>query len=71
MICVLPALPGRSWLSKALQGLAKICSVVRFEPVHKLLIVPKFSVPVSVVTGEMAFYADRAVTGVRDRAERQ
>jgi ribosome-associated toxin RatA of RatAB toxin-antitoxin module len=37
----------------------------------ELLIVPKFPVPASVVTGEVAFAADRAVTGVRDRAERE
>jgi hypothetical protein len=36
----------------------------------ELLIVPKFPVPNSIVTGEVAYAADKAVTGVRDRAER-
>ncbi len=35
----------------------------------ELLIVPKIPVPGSVVTGEVAYAADKAVTGVRDRAE--
>jgi ribosome-associated toxin RatA of RatAB toxin-antitoxin module len=35
----------------------------------ELLIVPKLPVPGSLVTGEVAFAADKAVTGVRDRAE--
>jgi len=35
----------------------------------ELLIVPKLPVPGSLVTGEVAYAADKAVTGVRDRAE--
>jgi ribosome-associated toxin RatA of RatAB toxin-antitoxin module len=35
----------------------------------ELLIVPKLPVPGSIVTGEVAYAADKAVTGVRDRAE--
>ena len=35
----------------------------------EMLIVPKIPVPGSVVTGEVAYAADKAVTGVRDRAE--
>jgi ribosome-associated toxin RatA of RatAB toxin-antitoxin module len=37
----------------------------------ELLIVPKLPVPGSIVTGEAAYAADEAVTGVRDRAERK
>lgn len=37
----------------------------------ELLIVPKLPVPGSIVTGEVAYAADKAVTGVRDRAERE
>jgi len=36
----------------------------------ELLIVPKLPVPGSIVTGEVAYAADKAVTGVRDQAER-
>jgi ribosome-associated toxin RatA of RatAB toxin-antitoxin module len=36
----------------------------------EMLIVPKVPVPGSLVTGEVAYAADKAVTGVRDRAER-
>lgn len=36
----------------------------------EMLIVPKIPVPGSLVTGEVAYAADKAVTGVRDRAER-
>ncbi len=36
----------------------------------ELLIVPKLPVPGSVVTGEVAYAADEAVTGSRDRAEK-
>jgi ribosome-associated toxin RatA of RatAB toxin-antitoxin module len=36
----------------------------------ELLIVPKLPIPGSIVTGEVAYAADKAVTGVRDRAER-
>lgn len=43
----------------------------RSEVHLELLIVPKLPVPGSVVTGETAFAADKAVTGVRDRAEKQ
>ena len=35
----------------------------------ELLIVPKLPVPGSLVTSETAYAADKAVTGVRDRAE--
>ena len=35
----------------------------------EMLIVPKIPVPGSLVTGEVAYAADKAVTGVRDRAE--
>jgi ribosome-associated toxin RatA of RatAB toxin-antitoxin module len=35
----------------------------------ELLIVPKLPVPGSLVTGETAYAADKAVTGVRNRAE--
>jgi hypothetical protein len=35
----------------------------------EMLIVPKFPVPGSVVTGELEFAADQAVSGTRDRAE--
>jgi ribosome-associated toxin RatA of RatAB toxin-antitoxin module len=37
----------------------------------ELLIVPKLPVPGSIVTGEAAYAADKAVTGVRDRAEQK
>jgi ribosome-associated toxin RatA of RatAB toxin-antitoxin module len=37
----------------------------------ELLIVPKLPVPSSLVTSETAYAADKAVTGVRDRAERR
>lgn len=37
----------------------------------ELLLVPKLPVPGSIVTGEVAYAADKAVTGVRDRAERE
>ena len=37
----------------------------------ELLIVPKLPVPGSMVTSEAAYAADKAVTGVRDRAERK
>ncbi len=37
----------------------------------ELLIVPKLPVPGSLVTSETAYAADKAVTGVRDRAERR
>jgi len=36
----------------------------------EMLIVPKLPVPGSLVTGEVAYAADKAVTGVRDRAEK-
>jgi hypothetical protein len=36
----------------------------------EMLIVPRLPVPGSIVTGEVAYAADKAVTGVRDRAER-
>jgi len=42
------------------------------QPSHvelELLIVPKLPVPGSLVTRETAYAADKAVTGVRDRAE--
>ena len=35
----------------------------------EMLLVPKLPVPGSLVTGEVAYAADKAVTGVRDRAE--
>ena len=35
----------------------------------EMLIVPKLPVPGSLVTGEVAYAADKAVTGVKDRAE--
>ena len=35
----------------------------------EMLIVPKLPVPGSLVTGEVAYAADKAVTGVRNRAE--
>jgi ribosome-associated toxin RatA of RatAB toxin-antitoxin module len=35
----------------------------------ELLIVPKIPVPNSLVTGEVAYAADKAVTGLRNRAE--
>jgi ribosome-associated toxin RatA of RatAB toxin-antitoxin module len=37
----------------------------------ELLIVPKLPIPGSIVTGEVAYAADKAVTGVRDRAEHE
>ncbi len=37
----------------------------------ELLIVPKLPVPGSLITSETAYAADKAVTGVRDRAERR
>jgi ribosome-associated toxin RatA of RatAB toxin-antitoxin module len=37
----------------------------------ELLIVPKLPFPGSLVTGEVAYAADEAVTGSRDRAEKQ
>ena len=37
----------------------------------ELLIVPKFPVPGSLVTSETAYAADKAVTGVRNRAEQK
>ncbi len=38
---------------------------------QELLIVPKIPVPGSLVTSETAYAADKAVTGVRDRAEQK